>query len=270
MGHACASRSLLFSLPGWPQLTPLDALAGRQAWPLRRRVQGQRHVLGQPRHQGAQGVVRPVPPPPPPRLDLPPQPLTPPRPRARRNPKQVEWARSFVALLEDLRKYIMQHHTTGLSWNPKVRLFLLLSLALASLAEPRLTLGARVGRRPDDLQAVLLVLFGTRLGRRPSSPSPSPSSRRARPTSSSSRRQRTRIRSSSLERRRHVVRLCGAQPGRERHQGPQKGRRARDDAQEPRAARVGRRSCCWCVPSFSSFERERASEVGEDARAEER
>ncbi|GAA5848515.1 hypothetical protein JCM8547_004536 [Rhodosporidiobolus lusitaniae] len=35
------------------------------------------------------------------------------------NPKQVEWARSFVALLEDLRKYIMEHHTTGLSWNPK-------------------------------------------------------------------------------------------------------------------------------------------------------
>ncbi|KPV75862.1 uncharacterized protein RHOBADRAFT_52879 [Rhodotorula graminis WP1] len=35
------------------------------------------------------------------------------------NPKQVEWARSFVALLEDLRKYIMAHHTTGLTWNPK-------------------------------------------------------------------------------------------------------------------------------------------------------
>ncbi|GAA5878362.1 hypothetical protein JCM16303_002747 [Sporobolomyces ruberrimus] len=35
------------------------------------------------------------------------------------NPKQVEWARSFVSLLEELRKYIMQHHTTGLSWNPK-------------------------------------------------------------------------------------------------------------------------------------------------------
>ncbi|GAA5931411.1 adenylate cyclase-binding protein [Sporobolomyces koalae] len=35
------------------------------------------------------------------------------------NPKQVEWARSFVALLEELRKYIMAHHTTGLTWNPK-------------------------------------------------------------------------------------------------------------------------------------------------------
>lgn len=39
---------------------------------------------------------------------------------ARRNPKQVEWARSFAALLEELRKYIMQYHTTGLVWNPKV------------------------------------------------------------------------------------------------------------------------------------------------------
>ncbi|GAA5885400.1 hypothetical protein JCM6882_009603 [Rhodosporidiobolus microsporus] len=35
------------------------------------------------------------------------------------NPKQVEWARSFVALLEELRKYIMEYHTTGLVWNPK-------------------------------------------------------------------------------------------------------------------------------------------------------
>ncbi|GAA6012492.1 hypothetical protein JCM11491_004349 [Sporobolomyces phaffii] len=35
------------------------------------------------------------------------------------NPKQVEWARSFITLLEELRKYIMQHHTTGLTWNPK-------------------------------------------------------------------------------------------------------------------------------------------------------
>ncbi|GAA5855202.1 hypothetical protein JCM3766R1_003058, partial [Sporobolomyces carnicolor] len=34
-------------------------------------------------------------------------------------PKRVEWARSFVTLLEELRKYIMQHHTTGLTWNPK-------------------------------------------------------------------------------------------------------------------------------------------------------
>ena len=36
------------------------------------------------------------------------------------DPKQVEWARSFIALLEDLRKFVLAHHTTGLSWNAKV------------------------------------------------------------------------------------------------------------------------------------------------------
>ncbi|KAK4703622.1 adenylyl cyclase-associated protein, partial [Phenoliferia sp. Uapishka_3] len=35
------------------------------------------------------------------------------------NPKAVEWARSFINLLEELRKYVMQYHTTGVSWNPK-------------------------------------------------------------------------------------------------------------------------------------------------------
>ncbi|KAI5478216.1 hypothetical protein MNV49_005384, partial [Pseudohyphozyma bogoriensis] len=35
------------------------------------------------------------------------------------NPKVVEWARSFVTLLEDLRKYVMQFHTTGVAWNAK-------------------------------------------------------------------------------------------------------------------------------------------------------
>ncbi|KAK4058737.1 suppressor of rasval19 [Microbotryomycetes sp. JL221] len=35
------------------------------------------------------------------------------------DPKQVEWARSFTAALVDLQKYVKQHHTTGLTWNPK-------------------------------------------------------------------------------------------------------------------------------------------------------
>ncbi|SGY72854.1 BQ5605_C005g03220 [Microbotryum silenes-dioicae] len=35
------------------------------------------------------------------------------------NPKQVEWARSFSATLDALRKYVMANHTTGLTWNPK-------------------------------------------------------------------------------------------------------------------------------------------------------
>ncbi|KAI9613206.1 hypothetical protein KEM48_003901 [Puccinia striiformis f. sp. tritici PST-130] len=34
-------------------------------------------------------------------------------------PKLVEWAKSFVIVLEELRKYIMQYHTTCLVWNPK-------------------------------------------------------------------------------------------------------------------------------------------------------
>ncbi|PLW19651.1 hypothetical protein PCANC_08950 [Puccinia coronata f. sp. avenae] len=34
-------------------------------------------------------------------------------------PKLVEWAKSFVFVLEELRKYIMQYHTTCLVWNPK-------------------------------------------------------------------------------------------------------------------------------------------------------
>lgn len=37
-----------------------------------------------------------------------------------RNTKHVEWVRAFIGLLEELRKYIVEHHTTGLSWNPKV------------------------------------------------------------------------------------------------------------------------------------------------------
>ncbi|KAK1232264.1 suppressor of rasval19 [Marasmius sp. AFHP31] len=36
-----------------------------------------------------------------------------------KDPKHPEWVRSFTAVLEELRKYVMEHHTTGLSWNPK-------------------------------------------------------------------------------------------------------------------------------------------------------
>jgi hypothetical protein len=37
-----------------------------------------------------------------------------------RDPKHVEWVKSFLAVLEEMRKYVMEYHTTGLSWNPKV------------------------------------------------------------------------------------------------------------------------------------------------------
>lgn len=35
-----------------------------------------------------------------------------------KDPKHVEWVRAWYALLEELRKYVMEYHTTGLSWNP--------------------------------------------------------------------------------------------------------------------------------------------------------
>ncbi|GAA93473.1 uncharacterized protein L969DRAFT_93445 [Mixia osmundae IAM 14324] len=33
--------------------------------------------------------------------------------------EQIEWARSFLALLDSLRQYVIKHHTTGVSWNAK-------------------------------------------------------------------------------------------------------------------------------------------------------
>ncbi|KAK9893444.1 hypothetical protein P389DRAFT_156183 [Cystobasidium minutum MCA 4210] len=33
------------------------------------------------------------------------------------DPKQVEWARSYVELLDELKKYVKAHQTTGLVWN---------------------------------------------------------------------------------------------------------------------------------------------------------
>ncbi|KZT74000.1 cyclase-associated protein [Daedalea quercina L-15889] len=36
-----------------------------------------------------------------------------------KDPKHVEWVKSYLSLLEELRKYIMEYYTTGLAWNPK-------------------------------------------------------------------------------------------------------------------------------------------------------
>ncbi|EIN07817.1 hypothetical protein PUNSTDRAFT_103929 [Punctularia strigosozonata HHB-11173 SS5] len=36
-----------------------------------------------------------------------------------KEPKHGEWVRAFFASLDALRKYVAEHHTTGLSWNPK-------------------------------------------------------------------------------------------------------------------------------------------------------
>ncbi|KZT11643.1 cyclase-associated protein [Laetiporus sulphureus 93-53] len=36
-----------------------------------------------------------------------------------KDPKHVEWVNTYASLLEDLRKYIMDYHTTGLAWNSR-------------------------------------------------------------------------------------------------------------------------------------------------------
>ncbi|CAE6369052.1 unnamed protein product [Rhizoctonia solani] len=33
--------------------------------------------------------------------------------------KHIEWARGFLGLLDELKKYVAEYHTTGLTWNPK-------------------------------------------------------------------------------------------------------------------------------------------------------
>ncbi|EGO20989.1 hypothetical protein SERLADRAFT_452131 [Serpula lacrymans var. lacrymans S7.9] len=33
--------------------------------------------------------------------------------------KHVEWVRAYMAILEEMKRYIMEYHTTGLVWNPK-------------------------------------------------------------------------------------------------------------------------------------------------------
>lgn len=34
------------------------------------------------------------------------------------DPVQVEWANSFIGLLNELAVYVKKNHTTGLWWNP--------------------------------------------------------------------------------------------------------------------------------------------------------
>lgn len=33
--------------------------------------------------------------------------------------RHADWVKAYVALIEELRKFIMEYHTTGLAWNPK-------------------------------------------------------------------------------------------------------------------------------------------------------
>ena len=39
-----------------------------------------------------------------------------------RDPKHAEWVKGYLGLLEELKKYIMEYHTTSLKWNANVRL----------------------------------------------------------------------------------------------------------------------------------------------------
>ncbi|KAK0240312.1 adenylate cyclase associated N terminal-domain-containing protein [Armillaria nabsnona] len=36
-----------------------------------------------------------------------------------KDPKHVKWVESYISLIEETRKYVVEFHTTGLSWNPR-------------------------------------------------------------------------------------------------------------------------------------------------------
>ena len=37
----------------------------------------------------------------------------------RRDPKHGEWVKAYYNLLDGMRTYVKEYHTTGLTWNPK-------------------------------------------------------------------------------------------------------------------------------------------------------
>ena len=36
-----------------------------------------------------------------------------------RDPKHAEWVRAYYGVMDGLRTYVKEYHTTGLTWNPK-------------------------------------------------------------------------------------------------------------------------------------------------------
>jgi adenylyl cyclase-associated protein len=38
-----------------------------------------------------------------------------------RDKTHVEWVKAFTAIFDDMKQYVMEHHTTGLVWNAKAR-----------------------------------------------------------------------------------------------------------------------------------------------------
>lgn len=141
----------------------------------------------------------------------------------RREPKHVEWVRSLNSLLDKTRAYVMEHHTTGLVWNPKVGdLWLPVALHGSSLMKHSGCFSFRVpGKRKRK----------GRLRWRRTASTPSP-------TTTCSRSYRLRRRS-----RRRGRSVCRAEQGRGRHERPSQGRQERDDPQEPKFASEQRKPC---------------------------
>jgi adenylyl cyclase-associated protein len=38
-----------------------------------------------------------------------------------RDKAHVEWVKAFTAIFDEMKKYVMEYHTTGLVWNAKAR-----------------------------------------------------------------------------------------------------------------------------------------------------
>jgi len=84
--------------------------AGKQAWTIRDRNKGRVSILWQSHHQRIQRKVGGY------------EPYVFLRsPFLGRDKTHVEWVRAFTAIFDDMKKYVMEHHTTGLVWNAKAR-----------------------------------------------------------------------------------------------------------------------------------------------------
>jgi len=84
--------------------------AGKQAWTIRDRNKGCDSILWESHHQRIQRKVGGYEP----SVFLR-------SPFLGRDKKHVEWAKTFTAIFDDMKQYVMEHHTTGLVWNAKAR-----------------------------------------------------------------------------------------------------------------------------------------------------
>jgi hypothetical protein len=84
--------------------------AGKQAWTTSDRKKGRGSIFWESHHQGFQRKVGRCEP----SVFLR-------SPSLVRDKTHVEWVRAFTAIFDDMKKYVMEHHTTGLVWNAKAR-----------------------------------------------------------------------------------------------------------------------------------------------------